>query len=174
MNFKTSMAREGDTFMHCHFPVPHGITDGFTPCESHINAAYDSFPLRSLSFPQSCVLWCETLPRWTLAGCFLHTVLIFSLLASQSRSHACHPVLICLVGISSSALQLQWALPHCSAVGCDPRTRVFMNESLCQSSDSCKPYWNFTWTRAQLRFRCCHRLEYKKKKTLLNFQNVSM
>ena len=59
-------------------------------------------------------------------------------------------------------LQLQWALPHCSAVGCDPRTRVFMNESLCQSSASSKAYWNFTWDRAKLRFGYCHRLEYKE------------
>ena len=74
-----------------------------------------------------------------------YCALLFSLLALLSHGCVCHPPVVCLLRTSCSVLLLQWALPHCSRLGCDPRTWVFMNESLCQFYDSSKAYWNFTF-----------------------------
>lgn len=72
-----------------------------------------------------------------LGSCFL----------SMPYPHAAVSVILlsCLLRTSSLVLLLQCALPHCSRLGCDPRTWVFMNESLCQVCDSFKAYWNSTF-----------------------------
>lgn len=125
-------------------PYSHEINNGFAPWESHIKAAHDSLPT-AVSPAPSCVLWCEAVPQRALAALSLPTGQLFSLHALPSCSCVCDPPVVCLLRTSSSVLLLQCALPHCSRFGCDPRTWVFMNESLCQVCDSFKAYWNSTF-----------------------------
>lgn len=91
------------------------------------------------------VMWSSAQRVSTCSMLSSYCALLFSLRAFLSHGCACHPPVLCLLRASCSVPLLQWALPHCSRLGCDPRTWVFMNESLCQFYDSSKAYWNFTF-----------------------------